>query len=214
MARVVQYHQGKPCKRGHSGLRLTSGGCVECGREKARAKRLADPDATKAALRAWYEKNREKACARASTWYEDNKARAAENKRSWNARNADKKLAASRAWRKANPQKAKASSQKCRAAKVEQYIDGERARCAARRARKRAASGSLTQADIREVSEAQGGRCAYCRAAVRLSIDHIIPLVRGGEHSRRNIQMLCIPCNSSKGAKHPIEFAQSRGLLL
>lgn len=37
------------------------------------------------------------------------------------------------------------------------------------------------------------------RAAVTL--DHVIPLVRGGEHSEANLKVCCLPCNLRKGAR-------------
>ena len=33
------------------------------------------------------------------------------------------------------------------------------------------------------------------------SLDHIIPLSKGGEHSYKNTQCLCLGCNQSKGVK-------------
>jgi 5-methylcytosine-specific restriction endonuclease McrA len=43
--------------------------------------------------------------------------------------------------------------------------------------------------------------CYNCGTKEDLSIDHIIPLSRGGRHSIGNLQTLCRPCNSSKGDK-------------
>jgi 5-methylcytosine-specific restriction endonuclease McrA len=45
-------------------------------------------------------------------------------------------------------------------------------------------------------------------------IDHIQPVARAGTNDRSNLQLLCQPCNSSKGARDPIVFAQSIGRLL
>jgi len=42
--------------------------------------------------------------------------------------------------------------------------------------------------------------CAYCsRSDVKLTMDHVIPLSRGGKHEAENIVPACKPCNSKKG---------------
>ena len=33
------------------------------------------------------------------------------------------------------------------------------------------------------------------------AVDHIVPRARGGQNERTNLQLLCEPCNASKGAK-------------
>lgn len=39
------------------------------------------------------------------------------------------------------------------------------------------------------------------------SLDHIIPLARGGEHSKSNTQLACLACNIKKGDRMPAEVA-------
>jgi 5-methylcytosine-specific restriction endonuclease McrA len=65
------YFTGKPCARGHVALRKTKGACVECMKEDwaiDNAKRSQKPksEASKAAGRRYYEKNREAVIARAA----------------------------------------------------------------------------------------------------------------------------------------------------
>ena len=46
-----------------------------------------------------------------------------------------------------------------------------------------------------------GGRCVQCGAEVNLHFDHIIPVAKGGATTIENLQILCAPCNLSKGAR-------------
>ena len=43
--------------------------------------------------------------------------------------------------------------------------------------------------------------CPCCGSTSDLTIDHIIPLARGGTHAIGNLQILCRKCNSRKGAR-------------
>jgi len=42
------------------------------------------------------------------------------------------------------------------------------------------------------------GRCVKCGNNEKLEFDHIIPIVKGGSNTERNIQLLCERCNRSK----------------
>lgn len=90
------------------------------------------------------------------------------------------------------------------------WDDRQRNKYHARRARTRGAQqgGSAFLADI---IERDGMNCASCQAAVDLalawphpmskSVDHRLPLSRGGEHSLENTQLMHLRCNLSKGAR-------------
>lgn len=51
-----------------------------------------------------------------------------------------------------------------------------------------------------------GQRCAYCHKKRPLTQDHVIPLVRGGNHTASNIVPACQSCNSRKSAKAAPDF--------
>lgn len=64
----------------------------------------------------------------------------------------------------------------------------------------------LTDTDISLLLEVQDGKCAKCKRLfsdeLRYTLDHILPLSMGGGLTRRNVQLLCKSCNSSKNARH------------
>lgn len=51
-----------------------------------------------------------------------------------------------------------------------------------------------------EVWRRDGGKCVRCGSRDNLEYDHIIPISKGGSNTARNIELLCEPCNRSKGA--------------
>jgi 5-methylcytosine-specific restriction endonuclease McrA len=49
------------------------------------------------------------------------------------------------------------------------------------------------------VFERDGGRCVECGSGFDIQYDHVIPLTLGGANTVQNLQILCAPCNQSKG---------------
>ncbi|MBW2107774.1 MAG: HNH endonuclease [Deltaproteobacteria bacterium] len=53
------------------------------------------------------------------------------------------------------------------------------------------------------------GRCHYCGRAVRpadLTMDHIVPLARGGRSKKGNVVPACKTCNTKKKTLVPVEW--------
>lgn len=126
-------------------------------------------------------------------------------------------------YRAANPEKVNAyleSNRGKHAAKAAAYRAANpeqvRADKAARRARFLGAEGRYTKGDIAELMLLQKGKCAVCRCNIvkKYHVDHIRALSKGGSNKRKNLQLLCPPCNQIKSAKDPVQFMQSRGFLL
>lgn len=54
------------------------------------------------------------------------------------------------------------------------------------------------------------GVCYYCEQRFSkelLTMDHIVPIIRGGKSTRHNVVVACKECNSQKKYKTPAELA-------
>ena len=80
----------------------------------------------------------------------------------------------------------------------------------------RRAAGKVGKEQIEGLLIAQRHKCAVCRCRLKQlwEVDHIQPVALGGRSDPGNLQILCRPCNRSKGAKDPIQFMQRRGFLI
>jgi len=55
---------------------------------------------------------------------------------------------------------------------------------------------------IKLLKETQNNSCAYCsRSNVKLTVEHMLPLSRGGKHCFANVVLACTTCNFSKHNK-------------
>jgi len=191
------------CKKCGCADRYKDGKCKSCVAE--RVKRRADKmrEALREYSLKWRELNIEKVRAfdreRSAKLRLENPKKRKEVTERYATNNKDKISVRNRAWKKNNPE--------------------SRRLTAARRRLRESNSGGVerpTAGYIKNLFILQKGLCACCREsiAVEYHIDHVIPLAMGGEHSTRNLQLLCPSCNLSKHAQHPVDFMQSRGYLL
>ena len=59
----------------------------------------------------------------------------------------------------------------------------------------------VRQERILALIERDGLACAECGTVEKLTVDHIIPISKGGTDDLDNLRLLCRSCNSSKGDK-------------
>lgn len=57
---------------------------------------------------------------------------------------------------------------------------------------------SFTSADWKRCVDIADSRCFYCDEQGLMTMDHVVPVTRGGTHGAGNIVPACISCNASK----------------
>lgn len=80
-----------------------------------------------------------------------------------------------------------------------------------RRARKRGlGSEHVTTAQLRELFSFFDGKCAYCGEQDARTLDHVVPLCKGGPHAMHNLLPACSACNSDKHSLTLEEWSAKR----
>lgn len=54
-----------------------------------------------------------------------------------------------------------------------------------------------------EIIALDGGACVYCGGTEKLCVDHMVPVVCGGDHEQDNLACACRRCNSGKAGRTP-----------
>jgi 5-methylcytosine-specific restriction endonuclease McrA len=113
-----------------------------------------------------------------------------------------KRLASLADWRLRNAEHASEYDRRYRKANAAHVAEKNRRR------RARLLDAWVEDVDIAVVFERDGGRCGVCGNPIdlafdwpdrmSLTLDHVVPLARGGEHSYRNVQVAHAVCNSRK----------------
>lgn len=70
-----------------------------------------------------------------------------------------------------------------------------------RRARKRDGFGNVSAKEWQNILDRFNSKCAKCGDSEDVTMDHVVPLAKGGKHSADNIQPLCRACNLQKFTK-------------
>ena len=152
----------------------------------------------KASNHKWQDENREKANASKKKWRLENPDIQKNAKIAWYALNKERTATVTKIWKLLNPEKLKEYEIN--------YVTNNREKvyqkARNRRARKKLAIGKITAKEWQELCNKYGNKCLCCgRSDVRLTQDHVVPLVLGGTNTIENAQPLCLSCNSKKGVK-------------
>lgn len=127
-------------------------------------------------------------------------------------RHREKRLAGVRRYRLAHLEETRASSRKRGKEHYRLYPEKRKAYFHTRRARVKQADGEFTPRQWRALCREHDYTCLCCgqrQPFAKLTVDHVIPLARGGSNDIDNIQPLCLRCNLVKGTK-TIDYRPNR----
>lgn len=156
-------------------------------KKRAAAYRAANREKLTAAKAQWYRDNRDQILARVKAYSHANKDRILAYQAEYYETNAEKVKANVAAYRKAYPEK-------------KSVLEGRR------RARKVGNGGSHTVSERREKFRQLGNACVYCGSTHKLTVDHDVPLSRGGTDNIENVVPACRSCNSKKNTRTASEY--------
>lgn len=153
----------------------------------------------RAIAKDFYQKNRLKEIERSKRWNKINASKVARNMANCRKKNPSKYRAYDKQWKKEN--------------KLSVYSYD----CTKRQKRRAAINNTACKAtakDVQIIIKKSKGLCYYCGKKDKMTLDHVIPLSKGGLHEKANLVAACSHCNTSKGNRDPIAFARKHGLLI
>lgn len=207
-----RYVLGGLCNRGHDynntgkTLRTKSGSCPLCKKQNAKEAKERDPvkfaeSARKKGLKHYYN-HRDRQLLRMQKWREENREYHRQATREWYNKNRDYALQYSAEYKSREDVRERAKE----LSKARRLANPSKAEHISKERKKRIAQSNdktiTTQFLVEEFEKTK--KCVYCGCKLNednKSLDHLIPLIRGGLHSRSNVIVCCLTCNLKKNDK-------------
>lgn len=157
----------------------SSARCKSCIKEYAKAWQKANPEKYK---QRWQKQNKKR-------WVEQKQDQEYMTKKAiYRQENSAKRTATAKAWNEANKQR------------YNLHVATSHIK---RKISKEARAYKILDKEYRRL---YNSACAFCGATEKITMDHIIPISRSGNHSIGNLQPLCRKCNSSKKSRLVSEY--------
>ena len=150
-------------------------------RERDRLRRIKYAEERRARCRAWHAKNKERISAKRK----ENREALSAARADWRARNIDRDRANAKDWKLRNRSRILVYWQR-------------------KRVKRLAAPGTISRKEWTAVVEKYNYTCLCCGRSepeIKITIDHVIPVSRGGSNTIDNVQPLCFECNLRKFTK-------------
>lgn len=194
--------------------------CKACVQARNRAYAKANPEKGRAATKRWQQRNLDKVRASNVAWYQANKQANLERVREWKQRNPERWRELQARWRDVEQRRVEARERTSEwrtenPDRVAAWIAANPHKVTANSQRRRArkAATAVGPVDLKALWASQNGLCAMCLEPIdpdlpnpdplSKSVDHIIPLSKGGPHVQDNLQYVHLIENLRKGAKPP-----------
>lgn len=199
--------------------------CRDCESVRRRAMYHANADRHRAYARKYYWKNRSAVLARTRKWRKENRAYCIAYNRRQNERRREemRQYARRRYWSMTPEQRAEMNRRhnakrvdyhriydslfrKQRNARVAKWARENRERKAQiqRERNRRVWRATIAKIDRDAVIARDNSMCYLCGMMLEradVTLDHVVPLSRGGDHAESNLRVCCRRCNSRKGTR-------------
>lgn len=203
-----RFRLGSLCQRGHeysntkqSLRRIQNNDCVECERLRNTSERAHIK------YRKWIEKNKEYKAQKDAEYYQKNKVKKAAYDVEYYKLNGEKKRQRERQRNITDREKIRLRQSVYYQTKHGQLIR----KIGSQRYKQRKRSNhkhNYTANELKLHLDKFNEECAYCGSKPAITIDHFIPVARGGSDCLGNFVLACFSCNSSKYASDPYEWVK------
>ena len=206
---LSEFHKNMACKDGLAHY------CKNCKKEYAQKWNAAHSEQGKVRSKKWKQDNPERVQEYAKQYDTTHREKRRNQLREWRNENLEKAREFCRKWQDKNKDRLSESRKKKYPQIRESVIERVRKWAANNRAKRNAynrnryaqqfSSGVITEEEWQKLKIFYEYTCLCCHRQepeIRLEIDHVKPLVLGGENLISNAQPLCRSCNASKGGRH------------